>query len=262
MLRLPLRDRLPGGSRAHNAWFELSRTTCRIFLTLAYRFRVHGRHHLPTSGPALLVANHQSFLDPIICGSAIAPHHLVFIARVGLFKFKPFARLIASYNAIPIRQGEPDTAAIRAALDQLAKGRIVVVYAEGLRTPDGPMHPFQRGAAVLLKRAKCPVIPLAIEGAFDAWPRHKPLPSLWGHRVATMLGPVIPADELLADSPDAALRRLERDIDAMRLELRATLRRATSNRRPAPGPADHPSYPPDPLPTTRSELPVPNDPRP
>ena len=163
----------------------------RVLLTLAYRFRVFGRHNLPAKGPALLVCNHQSFLDPIVNGAAASPHHLVFVARMGLYKFKPFSKLIESYNAIPIRQGEADPAAIRAALEQLAMGRIVLVYAEGQRTPDGAMHPFQRGAAVLLKRAKCPVIPMAIEGAFDAGPRHKKFPSLWGHRIAAAIGPTI-----------------------------------------------------------------------
>ena len=240
MLRLSLRDRLPGGSFAHNLWFEASRTTYALFLTLAYRFRVFGRHNLPAKGPALLVCNHQSFLDPIINGAAASPHHLVFVARMGLFKFKPFSKLIESYNAIPIRQGEADTAALRAALEQLAMGRIVLVYAEGQRTPDGAMHPFQRGAAVLLKRAKCPVIPMAIEGAFDAWPRHKKFPSLWGHRIAAAVGPTIPADELLAEGADGALRRLESEIDTMRMALRDTLRQSTGGDRPAAGIGDQP----------------------
>lgn len=238
MLRLSIRDRLPGGSFAHNLWFDASRYAYGVLLTILYRFRVFGRHNLPAEGPALLVCNHQSFLDPIINGAAASPHHLVFVARVGLFKFKPFSKLIESYNAIPIRQGEADTAAIRAALDQLAMGRIVLVYAEGQRTPDGAMHSFQRGAAVLLKRAKCPVIPMAIEGAFDAWPRHKKLPSIWGHRIAAAIGPTIPADELLAEGADGALRRLESEIDAMRLDLRNTLRRSTGGDRPLAGVGD------------------------
>jgi 1-acyl-sn-glycerol-3-phosphate acyltransferase len=100
------------------------------------------------------------------------------------------------------------------------------------------MRPFKRGTWLMMSRALCPVLPVAIEGAYDAWPRTRTLPSLWGKRIRVKIGEPVDHDRLLAMGPDAGLRFLAAEIDAMRLELRAELRRDTGGRYPAPGPGD------------------------
>jgi 1-acyl-sn-glycerol-3-phosphate acyltransferase len=94
---------------------------------------------------------------------------------------------------------------------------------------------------LLIKRSNAPVVPVAIEGAFDIWRIGQKLPHLRG-RLAVQAAPAISAEDLLKDGPDAGLERLKRIIETMRLELRAHLRRTTRGRFPAPGPGDVPYW--------------------
>jgi len=89
-----------------------------------------------------------------------------------------------------------------------------------------------------------PVQPAAVEGCFDAWPRSRKFPRLFGQRVAVAYGTPIPFAELRALGPDAGLGRLAIEVDALRLDLRSRLRQATHGRLPAPGPGDAAWSPP------------------
>ncbi|HBS28218.1 MAG TPA: hypothetical protein DEB06_01925, partial [Phycisphaerales bacterium] len=212
--------------------FWLCWTISLLFLTVFYRMRRYHADRLPPSGACLVVANHQSHLDPPLVGLLSTRRPMHFVARIGLFKFKPFGRLITALNSVPIRDNESDVAAIREVLARLAQGHAVLVFPEGSRSPDGAMHEFKGGVALVLKRARCPVVPVAVEGCFDAFPRHRRFPRLLGQRVAVMAGTPIAPDDLLKDGPAAALERLRQEIDAMRRDLRARLRAASNGRVP------------------------------
>jgi 1-acyl-sn-glycerol-3-phosphate acyltransferase len=237
-----LRARHPGSSIPHILFFDACRLAAAGLERLIYRTRWEGRDRVPATGAVLIVANHQSFLDPPVIGGGIANRDIDFIARAGLFRFRAFGWLIAALNSVPISESGGDTAAMKEALRRLGMGRAVLIFPEGSRSPDGAMREFKRGIAVLVKRARCPVMPAAIEGAHDAWPRGRPYPRLLGCRLAVQYGEPIDHDELMADGSDQALRRLEREIDAMRLKLRAELRDRTGGRFPAPGPGDEPRF--------------------
>ena len=236
-----LRALHPGSSIPRILFYAVCLRAARLALRVFFRVRWIDCDDVPASGPLLIVANHQSYLDPPLVSTGILHRHIDFIARAGLFRNRFFGWLIGTLNAIPITEQGSDTAAIKATLDRLATGRAVLLFPEGSRTHDGAMESFKRGVAVLVKRAKCPVLPAAIEGAYDAWPRGSAAPS-FKCRIAVRFGRPIPHDELMAAGPDAALRRLEREIDAMRLDLRAEIRRRTNGRCPAPGPADAPAF--------------------
>lgn len=235
-----------GGDDAARAtlWFALSRFVSLQFLRLFFRYRRHGAHHIPATGAVLLVANHQSYLDPPLVGTLCMHRAVHFVARLGLFGNKFFSWLITSYNSIPIRENTGDIAAMKEAIRRLEMGAAVLIFPEGSRTEDGSMTEFKRGVSILLKRASCPVVPIAVEGAFEAWPRSRRWPRVLVTRVASKAAPPIPHDELLKDGTDAALRRLEGIIDAMRLELRAELRAESGGKYPPAGPGDRPSYSP------------------
>ncbi len=214
---------------------------CLFTMRTLYREHRSGRTNMPDAGPVLIVSNHQSHLDPVAIGMCVTRRETHFVARDSLFKIPLFGALIRAYNAIPIKRGEGDAAGVRSVLDRLATGAAVLVFPEGTRTRDGRTAPFKRGVVLLIKRSRCPVVPAAVEGAFDAWPRSRKLPLVWGKRIGASLGEPIPHDELLADGPDAAMERLHREIEAMRLSLRDTLREQTNGRYPPQGPADRPA---------------------
>ncbi len=218
-------------SRAQRVIYWFCWHACLVVLTLFYRLRLFHAARIPRTGPVLLAGNHQSHFDPPAIGMGCTTRPCHFLAREGLFKNRFFGWLITALNSVPVSEEESDIGAIRAILARLEQGVPVLVFPEGSRTPDGEIHEFKRGIALLLKRAKCPVVPCAIEGAYDAFPRSRRIPRLFGCRIALMFGHPIPAGELLKDGPDAALERLKREIETMRRELQAKLRAATSPQR-------------------------------
>ena len=239
-----LRHRHPGSSVQHLVGFEFSRFVLTTLFSGAFRARSYGWERVPVSGPVLIAANHQSFIDPPLIGTCIRPRHADFVARASLFRFRPFGALLEGVNCIPLQDDQGDAGAIREVLRRLELGRAVVIFPEGNRTPDGAMHAFKRGVALIVKRARCPVVPVAVEGCFDAWPRTRAVPRLGSSPIGVMFGHPIPHAELMSGGGDAALRRLEREIDALRLDLRARIRRTTRGSFPARGPGDRPFAPP------------------
>jgi 1-acyl-sn-glycerol-3-phosphate acyltransferase len=144
-------------------------------MTLAFSLRLEGRGHVPRTGPVLLLANHQSFLDPILVGVA-SPRHLYYLARKTLFRNPVFTWLIRSVNAVPIDQEGIGKEGLQTILGLLQAGRAVVVFPEGTRTTTGAMNPLKPGIHLLIKRARAPIVPVGIAGAYDAWPLWRPVP--------------------------------------------------------------------------------------
>jgi len=220
-----LRALNPGRSLAAILYYHTCQAITCSLMILVFRLRVWNRQRVPATGPLLVVLNHQSHLDPVVAGACVRPRQLNFMARSTLFK-GPFAILIRSLNAVTLKQGAPDTAAIRAAIEQLQAGRCVLIFPEGTRTGDGAIHPFKRGAWVLMSRAGCPVLPVAIEGCYDAWPRGTSKPKLWGQRIMAMVGEPISHEALKAMGPEKGLHHLAEVIEGMRLDLVKKLARS------------------------------------
>jgi 1-acyl-sn-glycerol-3-phosphate acyltransferase len=153
-------------------WYWLARLGCQMFCALVFRCRVYGRENVPATGPVILASNHQSYLDPVYCGVGLR-RHLVYVARDTLFRYRLFAFLIHSLNAIPVSRDKADIAAMRAIIARLREGAAVCLYPEGTRTRDGRIIPVKAGFGLLCRRAKAVVVPVLIDGAFEAWPRHK-----------------------------------------------------------------------------------------
>jgi 1-acyl-sn-glycerol-3-phosphate acyltransferase len=156
-------------------WYDfhywLSWTTC----TLGFSLRTEGAQYVPCQGPALLIANHQSYLDPIIIGIA-ARRHLCFLARKTLFRNPAFGWLLRSLNSVPVDQEGFAREGLKTILAQLQAGRAVLIFPEGERTPHGKMLPLRPGIHLLIKKVEMPIIPIAVAGAFQAWPRSRPYP--------------------------------------------------------------------------------------
>jgi 1-acyl-sn-glycerol-3-phosphate acyltransferase len=212
-----LADRLAG------LWYGVLQQVARVFFVLAFGLRVHGRGRLPASGGVLVVANHQSFLDPVLAAVGMArPFHPM--ARASLFRLAPFRWLIRSLHAFPVRRGRADLGAIREALRRLRAGRVVLMFSEGTRTRDGSVGRMQGGPVLVARKAGVPLVPLVIEGAFEAWPRTHSLPRPAPVRVACgrARGP-----EEIADRPeDEVMAELRDEMVRLQADLRARIERA------------------------------------
>ncbi len=155
--------------------YAIARLLLRILFIAVLRGRVFGRQHLPRTGGVLLVSNHQSFLDPMLAAFAL-PRACSFMARDTLFRHALFGPLIAYLGAFPVKRGTADLGAIKEALRRLKSGRVVLTFPEGTRSPDGRIGEMRPGVVLLARKARVPIVPMVILGAFEAWPRTAKLP--------------------------------------------------------------------------------------
>jgi len=155
--------------------YVAGRATVATYLTLFHRLARAGVENLPRQGGVLVVANHQSYLDIPILASA-APRHVAFVARASLEQSRFLKWIMRESGVVLIRPNTPDRAALEAMIAHLVAGDCVAVFPEGTRTRDGQLGVFRAGAAVAARRARVPIVPACIQGAFEAWPRSRALP--------------------------------------------------------------------------------------
>jgi 1-acyl-sn-glycerol-3-phosphate acyltransferase len=219
-------------SRRFALWHEAAYLFAHVGFTLAFSMRMRGGRNMPHQGPALLVANHQSYLDPVLIG-LVSRRPLVYLARKTLFRNPVFSVLIRSLNAVPIDQEGVGKEGMRALLEQLSHGQAVMMFPEGARTPDGVMHPFQPGVHLLIRRTQAPIVPVGIAGAYDAWPIWRPLPCpaplflpAAAGTVAVSMGKPIEARQLAQMPREEALKELFDRIAAEQKLAEAIRRRS------------------------------------
>lgn len=192
-------------------WYHIAKTACRIVWKVVYRIRIAGKENIPKSGSVLVVSNHQSHFDPPCVGASI-PRQSNFLARDTLFTNKFLGTLIRSLGAIPIDRTGKALSGIKETLRRLKQGGIVLVFPEGTRTPDGQMKEFQAGFTTLAVRSKSPIVPAAIAGAYEIWPREKKRPGRG--RLAVAFGKPIPVETVLALSEEELIAEVRARVEA------------------------------------------------
>jgi 1-acyl-sn-glycerol-3-phosphate acyltransferase len=150
-----------------------------------FRLRRRGLQRLPRTGPVILIANHSSFLDPPVLGSA-CPRKVHFLIMRAMYDMLRFRWFYAGMESIPVSTNRQDALSLRRALRALQQGRVVGVFPEGQRRPDGRMGEAQRGAARLAARSGAPVVPVGIRGAYEALPPKGMFP--WPKRIEVVFG--------------------------------------------------------------------------
>jgi 1-acyl-sn-glycerol-3-phosphate acyltransferase len=189
-------------SIAKRWWYYLLRLICRVLAVLFFQVRCFGRERIPATGGALVLANHQSNLDPVLIGMMFN-RRLNYLARNTLFGFAPFRWLIRSLDAIPIDREGLGLSGLKETLKRIRRGEMVLMFPEGTRSGDGRPRSIKAGFSAVARRAGVPLLPLALDGAFDAWPRrHRfPRPAL----VRVEIGdPITPQDVARLDDTQLA----------------------------------------------------------
>ena len=192
--------------------YRLVRGVVRPLLRLAWRLRVVGAERLP-SGPAIVVANHDSLADPFVLGAALE-RPLRYLSKQELWSNRFLGRVMDALGGIPVARARGDVAAVAAAARALEEGSVVAIFPQG--TTLGPRdRPWQRGAARLALTTGAPLVPVAIVGAASGLRPGKRLPRL--ARVRVVVGepivvepaqPTIPATRALTARVKEAVEQL------------------------------------------------------
>lgn len=181
---------------------------CYAVCWLLLGLRVTGRERLPQKPPFVISPNHQSYLDPFLLVAALPFRVFRKLFFVGASEYfaTPLMRWVAKQiNVVPV---DPDTnllRAMQAGAFGLRNGLVLILFPEGERSIDGTVKKFKKGAAILSTHLEAPIIPVAMDGVYDLWPRNRPfnwralLPGS-GVRMRMTFGPSLPPPPKLPEA--------------------------------------------------------------
>ncbi|HSH45804.1 MAG TPA: lysophospholipid acyltransferase family protein [Longimicrobiales bacterium] len=152
------------------SFYRFAQRLARTLWPLVGGLQVDGLENIPEEGPFLLLANHQSYLDPILI-QAVIPRVVYAMAKSTQFSDPWTGGLLKRLKSFPARRFEVDPQSVRIALRKLQEGEGVAIYVEGERSWDGRLQEPRRGTLRVILKAGVPVIPCGISGAYDVWPR-------------------------------------------------------------------------------------------
>lgn len=176
---------------------------------LVFSIRCLGREHIPLEGGVLVCSNHQSFFDPMLVGMGFR-RRLNYLARKTLFGSFAFRWLIEFLDAIPIDREGGGLGGLKETLKRLKRGELVLIFPEGTRTRDGEVAALKPGFVALARRSKTPLLPVAVDGAYEAWPRDAKFPRR--SRVSVSIGPPMMPEYVRTLTDEQLVAELERRI--------------------------------------------------
>ena len=210
-------------------WYQFWQIMSQAVFCAFFRLRVFGRENVPLEGPVVLVSNHQSFLDPVLCGLGLK-RELDYIARDSLFRNRLFGRYIQTLNAFPIRRSQADLGAIRTIISRLKQGRAITLFPEATRTSDGRIRPVKSGFELVVRKSGAVVVPVIVDGAFEAWPRNRFFP--YPGDIKVIFGKPITAEQAKKMSRTEFVDQLNNILQQMQYDLRLRYNKTPFNPSP------------------------------
>jgi 1-acyl-sn-glycerol-3-phosphate acyltransferase len=198
----------------------LMRFLAWLVITIIYRIRPGGLENIPHKGPAVVVCNHVSYMDPIIlAGSVRRPMRFVMWYKIFQMPFLNF--IFRTMKAIPIAGAREDKMVMDDAFEkvdaELAAGNIVCIFPEGAITRDGEIARFRPGIEKIILRRPVPVIPASLGRLWGGWLSRRPdgsmrlIPKRLFARVTVRFGELVPATEVTAARLELLVRTLRSD---------------------------------------------------
>ncbi|HEX4779189.1 MAG TPA: MFS transporter [Usitatibacter sp.] len=150
----------------------LMRFICWLLIHTFYRLEKSGLENIPAKGPAVLVCNHVSYVDPLVILAA-SPRPIRFVMDHAIFKTPIVSFVFRTGKAIPIAPAKVDPKLLDEAYDKVSEalraGELVAIFPEGRITDNGELYPFRSGIERIVERDPVPVIPLALKGLWGSF---------------------------------------------------------------------------------------------
>jgi 1-acyl-sn-glycerol-3-phosphate acyltransferase len=187
-------------------FYRRVRAFSRALFACWFRWRRIGLENIPATGPVLLAANHVSFIDPPMIGSAV-DRTVSFLARDTLFDVPVVGTVIRKLNSVPVDRDGGGGAGLKAILDRLKAGGCIVLFPEGTRSRDGQLQRAKSGVGLSVLKSEAVVVPVRMFGAFEAFGRHRkfPLPG----QITLKFGPPMSFDRERAEAASCSKARLK-----------------------------------------------------
>lgn len=134
-----------------------------------YKIRIRGAENIPDRGPALIIANHVSFVDALLIGACVQ-RFIRFLMLKDYYHHPLFNGVCRLMKAIPIATGERRSTkeSLRLAIAALKEGHVVCIFAEGQITRTGQLLPFRKGLEIVAREANVPIIPVHLDGVWGS----------------------------------------------------------------------------------------------
>ena len=146
------------------AYYHAARSSAKAVLSVLSGWEVRGAERVPRTGGLIVAANHISFWDPPMVGSAL-PRGTYFLAKEELFATPILGPLIRSVRALPIRRGTADLSGMARAIEVLCRGEALLMFPEGSRMRDGELHPARPGIGMMAVNGDVPIAACYISGS-------------------------------------------------------------------------------------------------
>jgi 1-acyl-sn-glycerol-3-phosphate acyltransferase len=165
----------------------------------------HGQR-VPTRGPVILASNHASFIDPPLVGAGF--HRMVnYLARDTLFDVPILAAMLRSWKVVPVDRDGGGGAGLKAIIERLLAGGVILLFPEGTRTRDGRLQPGKAGVGLTVIKSNAPVVPVRVFGTFEAYGRHLKFPR--PRRLAVKYGHPLDFTQLRSEAASCSKPRLK-----------------------------------------------------
>lgn len=198
----------------------LMRFLAWIIISVVYRLRPTGLDNIPARGPAVVVCNHVSYMDPIILAGSIQ-RPLRFVMWYKIFQIPLLNFIFRTMKAIPIAGAREDVQIMNDAFEkvdeELAAGNIVCIFPEGGITWDGEIARFRPGIEKIIARRPVPVVPVALGRLWGSWFSRRrdgalrKLPWRLFSLVPVTVGRAVPPSEVTAARLELLVRTLRGD---------------------------------------------------
>ncbi|HRI91946.1 MAG TPA: 1-acyl-sn-glycerol-3-phosphate acyltransferase, partial [Accumulibacter sp.] len=143
-----------------------------LLIHSVYRLEQKGLQNIPQEGPAVLVCNHVSFVDPIVIAAA-SRRPIRFVMDHRIYRLPVISLVFRHMNTIPIAPAREDPLMMEAAFEEVARaleeGELVAIFPEGRITDNGDLSPFRPGVQRIVERTPVAVIPMALQGLWGSF---------------------------------------------------------------------------------------------